>query len=227
VAHVGLGNAQSGQGRFREAQAAYAEALRLAPPGSPIRQLAEGEARRCERRIELDRKLPAVLRGDAEPADAAERLALADLCHHPSKRLYAAAARLYADAFAAAPKLALDMGQQPRYSAACSAALAAAGQGEDARLLPDKVAVRLRRQALDWLKADLALYVQIAQRDVPATKRVVGWRLENWRQDADLASVRDRAALDRLPEAERQAWQQLWADVGALLKKVAEAGPPP
>jgi serine/threonine-protein kinase len=225
--HIGLSNALSGQGRFREARAAYAEALRLAPPGSLIRRITEGEARRCERRIELEGKLPAVLRGDAEPADAAERLALADLCHHPAKRLHAAAARLYADAFAAAPKLALDMGQQPRYSAACSAALAAAGQGEDARLLPDKVAARLRRQAHDWLKADLALYAQIAQVGNPGVKRVIESRLGYWRQDEDLASVRDRAALERLPEAERQAWQQLWADADALLKKVTEAGPPP
>jgi hypothetical protein len=39
--------------------------------------------------------------------------------------------------------------------------------------------------------------------------------------------VRDPEALERLPEAERQAWQQLWADVDALLKKAAPAGPPP
>jgi len=37
-----------------------------------------------------------------------------------------------------------------------------------------------------------------------------------------LASVRDKAALDKLPEDERQQWRQLWDDVAALLKKVAE-----
>jgi hypothetical protein len=37
----------------------------------------------------------------------------------------------------------------------------------------------------------------------------------------DLASVRDQEALAKLTEAERAAWQQLWADVEQLLKKNA------
>jgi hypothetical protein len=51
----------------------------------------------------------------------------------------------------------------------------------------------------------------------------------NWRKhsNADLASVRDPEALDLLPEAERQAWQQFWAEVDALLQKASPAGPPP
>jgi hypothetical protein len=31
--------------------------------------------------------------------------------------------------------------------------------------------------------------------------------------------VRDPSALAQLPDAERQAWQKLWADVAALLAK--------
>jgi hypothetical protein len=33
--------------------------------------------------------------------------------------------------------------------------------------------------------------------------------------------VRDRQALDRLPEDERAAWQALWRDVDELAKKDA------
>ncbi|HKI37738.1 MAG TPA: hypothetical protein VKA46_38150 [Gemmataceae bacterium] len=47
-------------------------------------------------------------------------------------------------------------------------------------------------------------------------------RLAHWQHSADLASGRDRAALDKLPDDERQRWRLLWADVAALLKKVQE-----
>lgn len=41
--------------------------------------------------------------------------------------------------------------------------------------------------------------------------------LRHWQKDADLAGVRDAEPLGKLPETERQAWQQLWTDVAALL----------
>jgi hypothetical protein len=46
------------------------------------------------------------------------------------------------------------------------------------------------------------------------------------RQNADLASVRDPAALARLPREERAAWDRLWADVAALLERAGGKGPP-
>jgi tetratricopeptide (TPR) repeat protein len=44
-----------------------------------------------------------------------------------------------------------------------------------------------------------------------------GWSLSGWQSDPALAGVRDGAALTKLPDAERQQWQRLWADVAALL----------
>jgi serine/threonine-protein kinase len=213
LAHSNLGNALHAQGRFREAATAFQKVLQMAAPGSAMEKAARRQATSCERLIELESKLPAILRGEAEPANAVEGLTLADLCRQPYKRLHAAAFRFAADAFATDPKLAADLQRQHRYNAACSAALAAAGQGEDARLLPDKVAFRLRRQALDWLKDDLAAYAKVAEPDQPAVKQAVHQRLQHWQQDPDFASIRDPEALARLPEAERQAWQQLWTDV--------------
>jgi Flp pilus assembly protein TadD len=221
-AHNNLGLALAMQGRFREGQMAAREVLRIAAPGDLKRRSAEQMVRLIERLIELDRKLSAVLDGKAEPANAAERLNLADLAQQPFKRLYTTAARLYADAFAADPRLADDLGQQHRYNAACSAALAAAGQAADARSLPDKVVLTLRRQALAWLRADLALYAKLAEREDPKAQDVVRERLTHWQQDSDLASVRDQAALGKLPDDEREPWRQLWDGVAALLKKVGE-----
>ena len=104
------------------------------------------------------------------------------------------------------------------------AALAAAGQGEDAGRLPDRGVLTLRRQALRWLRADLAAYTQLAGRDDPKLKQAIRQRLGHWRKDADLAPVRDAEALNKLPGYERDVWRQLWADVDALRKKVGAKG---
>jgi hypothetical protein len=220
LAHYNLGRALLLQGRFAEAGKATRRSLELFPQRDPWRQAASKQLRQCEHQA-LDEKLSAILNGEAGPADAAERLALAQFCWE-HRRLYAAAARLCAGAFAADPNLVADLRQQRRYDAACSAALAAAGQGADAKHLPDKVRLTLRRQALRWLGADLALYVELVGREEPAARQYVRERMQHWQQDADLASVRDRAALDRLPDDERHVWRGLWEQVDALRKKLEE-----
>jgi thiamine biosynthesis lipoprotein ApbE len=109
----------------------------------------------------------------------------------------------------------------PRRAAACYAALAAAGQGEGARNLPDKERLMLRRQALAWVGA-LVAYTKLAERDDPKAKETVRQRLAHWQQDSDLASVRDKKALAKLDEDERRAWVQVWAEVAGLLWTVDE-----
>jgi Tfp pilus assembly protein PilF len=220
LGHRNLARALSLHGRFAEARAVLLRCLQRLPQRDPQRQVLSQQLQLCERLAAVDEKLPAVFGGEAEPADAAECLALGQLCQHVKQR-HAAAARFYADAFAADPKLAADLRQQDRYNAACSAALAAAGQGADAKGLPDKVCLMLRRQALSWLRADLALYAQQAGGDDPRGEETVRQRLAHWRQDTDLVAVRDKDALDRLPEDERGEWRQLWDDVAALLARAA------
>src|SRR5262249_34157052 len=192
-------------------------ALNLLPERHFLRALVAQQLQECERLLALDKKLPAILKSDIQPADNQERLLLADLCRRYRKRY--AAARFFSDAFAAEPKLADDLDKQFRYNAACSAALAAAGKGKDAGQLPDKVVLTLRRQALRWLRADLAAYARLAERDDPKLRQAVRQRLTHWLKDPDLASVRDREALDTLPDHERQQWGKLWADVDALHRK--------
>src|SRR5262249_10222649 len=109
----------------------------------------------------------------------------------------------------------------PRYNAACCAALAAAGKGKAADKLDAKGKARLRTQALGWLKADLVLWAQ-AVKGTPTQRQQARQQLEHWRKDPDLAGVRDKAALAKLPEGERAAWRKLWAGVEYLLKRTAD-----
>jgi hypothetical protein len=53
-------------------------------------------------------------------------------------------------------------------------------------------------------------------------RKVAQATLRHWQDDSDLAGVRDPAALKNLPAEEREAWNNLWADVLDLLKKAAE-----
>jgi hypothetical protein len=104
-----------------------------------------------------------------------------------------------------------------RYSAACAAALAGCGQGKDAPPPDAEAKVRFRRQALDWLRADLAAYAKLLAGTDLQAPALVRQRLQQWQNDADFRGVREEAALGKLAEAERQPWQKLWDDVARTL----------
>jgi hypothetical protein len=177
----------------------------------------------AERVVALEAKLPAVLKGELKPRDTAERLGFLVVCH--AKKLHHAAARLYAAAFAAEPQLAENLKAEHRYQAACQAALAAAGRGQDAAKLDDRERARLRRQACAWLKADLAAWAKLLERGKPADRARALRVLRHWQKDSDLAGLRDKAALAKRPAKEQEALAQLWADVDALLKRAEAATP--
>jgi superkiller protein 3 len=223
LAHGALGQGLLALGRFAEARQATRRCLRLLPASHPKRQLAAKLLRQCRQWLALDRKLAAILQGEPKPDSPVEQLNLAILCQRFKKR-YAAAARFYAEAFSAQPKLADDLGTAHRYNAACGAALAAAGKGIDAGQLEAKEKARLRGQALTWLRADLALWGKHMRSGKPPDRQAACKTLLHWQKDPDLAGVRDPGALAKLPKAERKEWAKLWAEVAGLLKK---AGPKP
>ena len=192
----------------------------MCPSSHPLQRPFAQQLQNCEQYLALDSKLPAILRGETSPTNPGEALTLAQMCQEHKKR-HVAAARLFADAFAAEPKLAADLNQQYRYNAACSAALAAAGEGEDARSLPDKVVTMFRHWALSWLRADLTAYAKLAERPDPAARQSVRQRLAHWQSDAGLASVRAKEALAELPEGEAGDWRKLWAEVDAFRQRAA------
>jgi tetratricopeptide (TPR) repeat protein len=219
-AHCNLGSALKQQGRFSEALLAFKRGHELGTkqPGWPYPSAQW--VREAELMTVMESKLTAFLKGEFQPKDTEERLGLIGVCQ--GKKLQAAAARLYTDAFAADRKLADDLRAEHLYNAACSAALAAAGQGEDAAKLNDIERSRLRKQALDWLRADFSGYTKLNDNCPPADRPYVVQQLKHWQQDTDLASIRDQAALAKLPAEERVAYQKLWVDVEALLKKAGE-----
>jgi tetratricopeptide (TPR) repeat protein/tRNA A-37 threonylcarbamoyl transferase component Bud32 len=216
-AHCNLADVLLAQGRFAEAVASVRRGHELGSKRPGWRYPSAQWVRDAERLLMLDKKLSAILTGEATPANPGEAITLALMCQQHKKR-HVAAARLFADAFATQPELAADLNHQHRYNAACSAALAAATEGEDARLLPDKVVTMFRHWALGWLRDDLTAYAKLARRNDPTVQQAIQKSLAHWRRDSDLASVRDPQALDRLPENERPAWQKLWRDVDELAK---------
>jgi serine/threonine protein kinase/tetratricopeptide (TPR) repeat protein len=174
-----------------------------------------------ERWIALDEKLAALTRGEAVAGSAGEQLALAEFCAVQKKR-YATAARYYAGAFAAEPKLAEQLSTAHRYDAACAAAQAASGEGKDAAGLDEPQRRRWRTQALEWLTAELAAWTTHIEKNPQSGPSLVK-TLRHWQADTDLACIRDEPALAGLPIEERSAWRQFWARVAALAARGEKA----
>jgi serine/threonine-protein kinase len=222
-AHCALGVALRKSGRFAEAleELRLGDKLGAVTPGWPYRS-AEWVSE-TERLLQYDLLLSTVLRGEAEPADAGERAGFARFCQQ-YKRRYAAAARLWEGAFADRPELKDDLAAGSRYDAACAAALAGCGRGDDAAALSDAERARWRRQALAWLREDLAVWRKLLASPNAAGRAAAQKALRHWREDADLADLRDAAGLAQLPDAEKAEWKKLWNGVDDALGDPAGPG---
>jgi tetratricopeptide (TPR) repeat protein/tRNA A-37 threonylcarbamoyl transferase component Bud32 len=216
-AYNNLGVALREQKKLDEAVVALQQADRLLPNHPIIRN----NLRQTQHLLELDRKLTACLAGKDRPNSPRQAADLATFCGRYRER-YHAAARLYADAFRDAPTLADDLQAAHRYTAACWAVLAAAGQGRDAAALAAAERSDLRWQARAWLRADLDAWRRRVTDGNPRDRADAAATLRHWNQNPYLAGVRHRWSLLRLPADERRQWQKLWADVDALLRKAAE-----
>jgi serine/threonine protein kinase/tetratricopeptide (TPR) repeat protein len=216
-AHINLGLTLKEQGQFGEALDALKRGAEFGSknPQWPDRSKVEKWIRDCERLVELDKRLAAALQGQAKPAEAAGWLELVQVCK--LKRQPRAAVRVYELAFTAHPELAADFRAGRRFDAACAAAVVGCAGLKDAGPPDEKERLHWRRQALTWLRADLALCTkQLKGADVPF-RAMVRQRLERWQREPDLAGLREAAALSRLSPSEQEAWAALWADVERLL----------
>jgi serine/threonine-protein kinase len=171
--------------------------------------------------LALEPRLPAILRGDSKPDGAGECLQFAELCY--LKKMFASAAKMFAAAFADQPRLADDLGAGHRYNAACVAALASSGQGEEGGKLSDDERTRWRNQARAWLRADLDAWGKELDRDRATYSPRVRQVLTHWRDDPDLAGVRREEAMAKWSADERREWVALLKDVDELLDRARDA----
>jgi tetratricopeptide (TPR) repeat protein len=223
MAHLNLGGALRSQGKLELALAEYRSTAALAQAGSELGRAMPEMIRQLERQIALARRLEAVLQGKDKPANPVEGLAFAQLCYDTQR--YSAAARLWAEALMAEPTLGDDRRSQHRYNAACAAARAAMSASTDEPLPDETEKARRRAQALDWLQDELTAWSKLLESSPPNARLEIAQILKHWRQDKDLAGIRDLKFLAKLPEKERALWHSLWAKVEGMLQRAQAQSP--
>jgi tetratricopeptide (TPR) repeat protein len=211
--HTNLGRALQEEGRLEEAAAEYEQARALGD------KQAESLLKACRRFQALRPRLSGVSAGCDQPADNEQRLALADLCRQRYVRRYGLAAHLYRDAFRADSKLAEDPSN--RFKAAVVYAAAGFGLGLDP--VPPIERSDLRRQALGWLRADLANLSKRARISDPPTRAALRRSLQAWQHDACLAAIRVLGEPAEQTREERINWHKLWQDLDEALEENARS----
>jgi hypothetical protein len=94
-----------------------------------------------------------------------------------------------------------------RYNAAAAAARAGPERG-------------WRKQAIQWLRADLASWEAVLIDGQPEGRRLLRSMLTHWKRDPDLASLRDEQG--RLTASEQTDCAAIWKGVDALLARERE-----
>jgi serine/threonine-protein kinase len=213
-----------GKGDYARARHAIGVARSLHPKDPGKQKALDAELRRCEQFLALEQRLPGLL-GKEQPASVAECLLLVEMCLE-HKQLYAGAVRFSAELFRRDPSLTAPA-LEHRLKGSRAAVLAGCGQGKDAGTLDEKERARLRRQALDWLRADLTVWARLLAGGNRTDREKARAALQGWLKDPDLAGVRDAARLTGLPADERAAWSACWREVETLLARAATPGPKP
>ncbi len=193
-------------GRFRDAQAALTRGKAVATAHGGNVAAFDAGLQLCERLAALEAKRSEILSGQFQPAAAQEQFELALFCYYAGEPT--AAVPYFRRAFADAPDLAAANGARVAAGFAALKA-AAAADGEDA--------ARLRGQALEWFRAELALLQKRMAENTLAARGNSLRELNRWRYHPTLACVRDPGALVNLPKAERAAWQKLWDEAAAAM----------
>jgi serine/threonine-protein kinase len=205
------------EGKFAEALEALDAGVGAVPVG-PERDrwtVLRGEAQRL---LDLEPRLSAVLSGET-PTSAGEAAQLAQLACWPHKLLYRRAANLYDSACALevdrlSPLRPDKQGELTRFAAACCAALASGGAGNDAAGLDDALRRQLRDRALQWLRIELNARRQQIKRGPADQAKQARAALRAWPTDDNLKNVCP-GAVAALPQPERAEWEKFWKEVEA------------
>jgi hypothetical protein len=70
-----------------------------------------------------------------------------------------------------------------------------------------------------WLEANLAGWRRPVEGGRPDAAAAAARALRHWKEDPDLAGIRDPEALAGLPEEEQRAYRQFWSEVDAAIAK--------
>jgi tetratricopeptide (TPR) repeat protein len=206
VFRLRLGDCYAGLGSYPQALAAFRKAIQLGH-GAVVGYLHIGDA--LAKQKDWDGAVAAVreaIRLQPKYAPAYSKLAV--ILHDAGR--YAAGQKAMVDAIREHPDLARDPRTYLRYNAACLSMSCADGLGASAP--PEAERPAYRKQALDFLTADVAAVRKVADKD-PAQGHKL---MQVWLADKDLDSVREPTAVGRLPSDERDAWNRLWTAVRAL-----------
>jgi eukaryotic-like serine/threonine-protein kinase len=217
-ARVGMAESLLCLGHFKESGAAIRFALELPTLDASRHQALERLLNISQELAPLETRLPAILGNQYQLADFHARRAFAMWCYQCG-RFPATAVRHFEAVFTKEPFLALDRRSEDRFHAACAAALAGNGLGEDAGKLTDQERRALRKKSQEWLGADYAAWLERSAHGSAGDRTIAARAMRAWLQNDDLACVRDRSALAQLPETERADWQSLWADVNEIVNR--------
>ena len=185
----GIGSALWMLGRREESLVEYQEAFRINPANSRIRQNVTRNLRYLRRYDEEVEFLEEDLRRRPNHSDVLQELAIA-LFRRGS---HLEATELLRDASNRHPEF-LEQGRFA-YNAACAAATASSGLGEDSGELDEEARSSLRREALEWLRHSLAADSSL---------------LNSAFEDRDLAAIRDDAELAKLADDEASRLRSFW-----------------
>jgi tetratricopeptide (TPR) repeat protein len=217
IARVTLAEILLLRGRFAESVPALERAIerlrQTTPAEAPYYESLLPRARRLAEQAETLKSLAATDGDETKEPTALDLAARAREQDRP-----ALAARLAEVALAASLVRANDLKAGYRHNAARDAARAGTGSGHDDPGPDEAAKTELRHLALEWLRADLALWTRQLETGPPADRATAQQTLRHWQQDSDLAGLRDEEALAKLPDGEREGFAKLWADVAELLK---------
>ncbi len=215
-AYCDLGHALDRIGHFEESLANLQRGHELGSKNPAWHYPSALWVEQARRKVALVARLPALLINESKPSGAVELDLLIEICR--TKKQYYSAYRVLVQWNESHAPVAVTYS----YEAACLATLAAASQGEDARQLDDLKRTELRQKAQQILRIELTRYASLVQNGSLVERELVQKRIRPWLINSDLNSIRDTAALAKLPVDEQKAFTQLWADVAALLKKAEE-----
>ena len=217
IFHVVLGLVLSTEGHFLESLESFRRAVELDRKGADQASSFQQWVDRTEALIDKESRLPATPSTDSGASDASELITLAALCRY--KKRFLVSTVYFLEAVEQQPAVADDLGSGDRASAARSAVMAAAGEGEGAEHLNEAQRSELRLRALSWLRADLDIWRSLAESD-PQSRVQAARTLQVWRYHRHLASVRAPDAIAKLPLDEQGGWTEFWTAVAELSQKV-------